>query len=331
MTISKLSVYNNITLEKSRVRHGKIVRLTPHCFVGQVSVKRGVDFLANKNNASVNYVVDKDGKVGCNIPEEYGAWTSSSRANDEIAITFELACNINAPYEMNKACIDGFINLVVDICNRYNRNKVVYIADKNKALAYNPASNEFLITFHRWFASTACPGQWLLDNIEDIVDKINKKLKGKTENVNSNTSSNDKYTIQLGAYSDLNNANKFASSVPGSRVYEIGNLYKVFIGSGSKAEMVTFKNKYYRNGFVTVLPSNIKANTKPSNGLEPLKVGDIVKLSKNATVYNSNRKFSSWVYDAKLFVRQIKDNRVVVSTLKEGAVTGAVDIKYIIR
>lgn len=331
MTISKLSVYNNITLEKSRVRPGKIVRLTPHCFVGQVSVKRGVDCLANKNNASVNYVVDKDGKVGCNIPEEYGAWTSSSRANDEIAITFELACNITAPYEMNKACIDGFINLVVDICNRYNRNKVVYIADKDKALSYKPASNEFLITFHKWFSATACPGKWFLDNSQSIVNRINSRLQGKTENINSTTNSNTKYTIQLGAYSDLNNANKFASSVPGSMVCKIGNLYKVFIGSGSKAEMVTLKNKSYSNGFVTVLPSNIKVTTKPSNGVEPLKVGDIVKLSKNATVYNSDRKFSSWVYDAKLYVRQINGNRVVISTLKEGAVTGAVDIKYIIR
>ena len=86
MEISKLSVYNNITLDKSRKRPGAIVRLTPHCFVGQVTVQRGVDCLANKNGASVNYVVANDGKVGCNIPEDNGAWTSSSKANDEIAI-----------------------------------------------------------------------------------------------------------------------------------------------------------------------------------------------------------------------------------------------------
>ena len=331
MTISKLSVYNNITLDKSRQRPGAIVRLTPHCYVGQVTVKNGVDYLASKANASVNYVVDKDGKVGCNIPEDNGAWTSSSKANDEIAITFELACETTHPYKMNAECIDGFIELVVDICNRYNRTKVVYIADKNTALAYKPAANEFLITFHKWFSATACPGQWFLDNVSSIVDRINKKLQGNSQTVETPSVAETKYTIQLGAYYDLNNANKHANNVPGSFVVKIGDLYKLFIGTGTKAEMTTLKSTKHKGGFVTKLPANAPTSNETFKDVAALKVGDIVTLDKNATVYNSTRRFASWVYDKKLYVRSINGNRIVVSTLKEGAVTGAVDIKYIVR
>lgn len=330
MTISNLSVYNNITLEKSRKRPDSIVRLTPHCFVGQVSVKRGVDCLANKKNASVNYVVAKDGKVGCNIPEDRGAWTSSSKANDEIAITFELACETTYPYKMNKECIDGFIKLVVDICKRYNRTKVIYISDKNTALAYKPAKNEFLITFHRWFRATACPGQWFLDNITDIVSKINKKLEDNSQTVNIPSTVATKYTIQLGAYYDIKNANKYANNVSGSFIVKVGDLYKVFIGTGTKSEMIKLKSTKHKRGFVTKLPTNALKSEEPSKNVVDLKVGDIVTLDKNATVYNSTRKFASWVYDKKLYVRSVNGNRIVISTHREGAVTGAVDIKYIV-
>lgn len=329
MTISELSVYNNITENKSYVRPGGITRITPHCYVGQVTAEQGVDYLAGKDGASVNYVVDKDGKVGCNIPEELGAWTSSSINNDNQAITMELACDTTYPYAMNDSCIAGFIELVVDICKRYNRNKVVYIADKNEALAYNVAENEFLITFHRWFAATACPGQWFLDNVQGIVDRINDKLEDKPEPVENPTVNETKYTVQLGAYSVLDNANRHASSVPGSIVCVVDDLYKVFVGSGTKVEMTVLKNESYSNGFVTVLPDNASIQLPIEEA--PLKVGDIVTLDRDATVYNSDRRFASWVYDSQLYVRRIDGDRVVVSIYSEGDVTGAVDIKYIVR
>jgi hypothetical protein len=58
-------------------------------------------------------------------------------------------------------------------------------------------------------------------------------------------------------------------------------------------------------------------------------IGDRVKLTKDATVYGSKKKFSSWVYLTKLYVRQVSKDRVVVSTKKSGAITGAVDKKHL--
>ena len=61
------------------------------------------------------------------------------------------------------------------------------------------------------------------------------------------------------------------------------------------------------------------------------KVGDKVKLVKNAPIYGKTSKFSSWVYNCTLFVREVQGNRVIISTQKTGAVTGAVDKKYLTK
>lgn len=60
-----------------------------------------------------------------------------------------------------------------------------------------------------------------------------------------------------------------------------------------------------------------------------LTLGDKVKLKPEATVYGKSTMFRDWVYKSTLYVRQINGDRVVVSTLKEGAVTGAVDRKHL--
>ena len=62
-----------------------------------------------------------------------------------------------------------------------------------------------------------------------------------------------------------------------------------------------------------------------------LAVGDQVTMDKAATVCGTTRKFSSWVYSAKLYVRAISGDRISVSTLKSGAITGNVDKKYLTK
>lgn len=59
--------------------------------------------------------------------------------------------------------------------------------------------------------------------------------------------------------------------------------------------------------------------------------GDKVKITKNAPVYGRSYKFSPWVYNCTLFVREVQGSRIVVSTQKTGAVTGAVDKKYLTK
>lgn len=75
--------------------------------------------------------------------------------------------------------------------------------------------------------------------------------------------------------------------------------------------------------------------TKPAETVKTddsaLKVGDKVKMSSDAVQYGKKAKFASFVYDATLYVREINGNRIVVSTQKTGAVTGAVHSKYLTK
>jgi hypothetical protein len=51
---------------------------------------------------------------------------------------------------------------------------------------------------------------------------------------------------------------------------------------------------------------------------------DVVKIKKGVTTYANGKTMSSWVPTAKLYVREISGDKVVISTLKEGAITGVV-------
>lgn len=79
---------------------------------------------------------------------------------------------------------------------------------------------------------------------------------------------------------------------------------------------------------------NVKtAGTAPAKPSAPVtfKVGDKVKLTADATVYGKSTRFASWVYNSNLYVRQIEGDRIVVSTVKVGAITGAVNKKHLVR
>ena len=84
-------------------------------------------------------------------------------------------------------------------------------------------------------------------------------------------------------------------------------------------------------------PSMIRAKglngTKqtPPDGDVALKCGDRVRMEKGAPVYGTDAQFAPFVYDSVLYVREISGDRVVVSTVKTGPVTGAVERKYLTK
>lgn len=60
-----------------------------------------------------------------------------------------------------------------------------------------------------------------------------------------------------------------------------------------------------------------------------LNIGDEIKLVADAK-YTSGRSIPNWVINSKLYVREIRGNEIVFSTLKVGAVTGVVSKEYVI-
>lgn len=108
--------------------------------------------------------IGADGRIGLCVDEQNRSWCSSSRDNDQRAVTIECASDLTEPYTMNDKVYASLVNLCVDICRRNGKKKLVWIADRDKALRYEVKDEEMLLTVHRWFARKSCPGNWLMED-----------------------------------------------------------------------------------------------------------------------------------------------------------------------
>ena len=232
-TNSSLVSYTKLSPNHSGKRTHSIDRITPHCVVGQCTAEGLGDWFAKSSTqASSNYGIDKNGRVGLYVEEKNRSWCSSSNANDQRAITIECASDTTEPYAMNSKVYDALIKLCVDICKRNGKKKLIWLGDKDKTLNYNPKSDEMIITLHRWFANKSCPGNWLYARLGDLATKVTAQLAGTTTAPESTTSTlyrvrktwSDSKT-QKGAFKVLSNAKKCADDNAGYSVFdEKGNV-----------------------------------------------------------------------------------------------------------
>ncbi len=213
-TNSPLVTYKRITSNKSKNRKYGITRITPHCYVGQVTAKQGCDYFANTTrDASSNYVIGYDGSVGLSVDEKDRAWTSSSSDNDNRAITIECACNPKAPYNFTDACYNKLIDLCVDICKRNGKTKLLWLGSESKTKAYNCKNGEMLLSAHRWFASTACPGDWMYSRMDDLAKAVTEKLQGKSNTKEEAKVEDIKYQVQVGVFKDKKKAEELVNAL----------------------------------------------------------------------------------------------------------------------
>lgn len=176
-TNSPLVVYTKLSPNHSGKRAHAIDRISPHCVVGQLTAESLGNIFANSSReASSNYGIDKDGRVGMYVEEKNRSWCTSSNSNDQRAVTIECASDTKHPYWMNDKVYNRLIDLCVDICRRNGKDKLIWFGDKNKSLNYEPKSNEMIITVHRWFANKSCPGDWLYARLDDVAKEVTKRL-----------------------------------------------------------------------------------------------------------------------------------------------------------
>ena len=176
MSNSSLVNYKILSPNHSGKRTHAIDRITPHCIVGQLTAKSIAGCFPKGRDASCNYGIGTNGDIALIVDEGNRSWCSSSGANDQRAVTIECASDMKEPYTMNDKVYSTLIELCIDICKRNGKNKLIWIPDKNKALAYVPKSNEMLLTVHRWFAAKSCPGNWLYSKLGDLATKVTSKL-----------------------------------------------------------------------------------------------------------------------------------------------------------
>ena len=208
-TNSPLVEYTRLSPNHSGQRTHAIDRITPHCVVGQLSVETLGNIFANKKvQASCQYGIGADGKVGMYVEEKNRSWCSSSNPNDQRAVTIECASDTKHPYAFRDVVYKKLIDLCVDICRRNGKSKLLWLGDKAKTLAYAPKPDEMILTVHRWFANKACPGDWLYSRLGELAAEVTRQLGGQQSTPNSGTLTYDTFDHMRYAndYADLKKA-----------------------------------------------------------------------------------------------------------------------------
>ena len=167
MSNSKLVDYTILSPNKTSPRNSAIKKITIHHMAGFMTVEEcGAMFAKTSRQASSNYAVDNDGRVGMYVEEKDRSWCSSNPENDHQAITIEVANLTGAPdWKVSDTAMEKLIELCTDICRRNNIEKLNFTGDKNGNL-----------TMHKWFAATACPGPYLESKFPYIPAEVNKRL-----------------------------------------------------------------------------------------------------------------------------------------------------------
>lgn len=230
MSNSSLVSYTRLSPNHSGQRTMKIDRITPHCVVGQMSVESMGDWFAKSSTqASCNYGIGADGRVLLCVDEGNRSWCSSSNANDQRAVTIECASDSYDPYAINDKVYRSLINLMADICRRNSKTKLLWFGDANKTLNYAPKSDEMVITVHRWFASKACPGDYIYSRLGQMANEVNALLGN--ANVIPQPVIEDSYRVRK-SWAD-SDSQLFAGTLEGAKKVADANAgYKVFDKNG---------------------------------------------------------------------------------------------------
>lgn len=229
MSNSSLVSYTKISPNKTSPRNHAIDTITIHCVVGQCTVESlGNVFAPTSRQASSNYGIGYDGKIGMYVEEKDRSWCSSNSANDNRAITIEVASDTTHPYKVTDKAYAALIDLCTDICRRNGIKELKWKADKSLIGQVDKQN----MTVHRWFANKSCPGDYLYNLHDDIAEAVNKRLKSGTQ-----TTTGILYRVQVGAYSKRANADAQLARVKAAGfdtyMVKVDGLYKIQVGAFS--------------------------------------------------------------------------------------------------
>lgn len=176
MSNSSLVNYKKISPNRTHPRNHSIDTITIHVVDGDLTVEQiGAIFAKSSRSASSNYGVDSNGRIGLYVDEGDRSWCSSSRVNDNRAITIEVANDgpASTGYHVSDAALCATIKLVADICARNGITELIWSEDKADRVNHRNGCN---MTVHRDFAAKACPGAYLMANMGYIAETVNMIL-----------------------------------------------------------------------------------------------------------------------------------------------------------
>ena len=169
MSNSALVSYRCLSPNCTKPRNHAIDKITIHHMAGNLSVEScGAVFAPTSRQASSNYGIGSDGRVGLYVDEANRSWCSSNPEKDHRAVTIEVADDvIGGNWHISDTALAKLVDLCVDICQRNGIARLNFTGDKSGNL-----------TMHKWFAATACPGPYLESKFPYIAEQVNARLAG---------------------------------------------------------------------------------------------------------------------------------------------------------
>lgn len=179
MSNSSLINYTKLSPNCNKPRNHAIDTITIHCMAGNLSVETcGAGFASSARQASSNYGIGSDGRIALYVDEGNRSWCSGNKANDNRAITIEVANTVAAdPWPVSDKAYAALIDLLVDICQRNGIKRLLWQGDKSLIGQVDKQN----MTVHRWFQAKACPGDWLYSRHGKIAAEVNARLAQKVE------------------------------------------------------------------------------------------------------------------------------------------------------
>ena len=246
-TNSSLISYMKISPNKNSPRNHKIDTITIHCVAANATVEAlGNLFAMKSRQASSNYGIGTDGRIAMYVDEKDRSWCSSSAANDNRAVTIEVANDGGAAtgWHISQKAYAALLNLVTDICRRNGINKLLWRGDRSLIGQVDKQN----MTVHRWFAAKSCPGDYLYSLHPQIAAEVNRRLGASAE-------AERVYKIQVGAFSRKANAEALNKKLYNAGITnyisaESNGIYKVYAGAYKSLDAAkTQLDKVVKAGF----------------------------------------------------------------------------------
>lgn len=194
---SKLVSYVKASPNHSGKRTHTIDTITIHCVAANATIESlGATFANPSRQASSQYGIGTDGRIGQYVPETYRSWCTGNRANDQRAITIEVSNNGGAPdWPVSAKAYESLLRLLVDICQRNGIKKLVWSTNKSDRLNHRNGCN---MTVHRDYAPKSCPGNYLYNRHGQIAAEVNRRLD------QASVVTNVDYNVKVTAHDGLN-------------------------------------------------------------------------------------------------------------------------------
>ena len=235
MSNSKLVNYR-LDSPNYSIRQDKISIIIPHHMAGNLSIENCCAMFAQPSRqASSNYCIGTDGRVGQSVDEKYRAWTTGNRI-DHKAVTIEVANDQTCePWHVSDVAFGKLVDLCTDICQRNGIEKLIYTGDKTGNLQQ-----------HRWYAPTGCPGTYLASRFQMLASMVNARLTQDAQTQTPQDTTRTLYRVrrsandaksQVGAFYDLGLAKKYADQFEGYSVF-VG-IKCVYVGKQSQTGSVS--------------------------------------------------------------------------------------------